>query len=60
VNRTQGRLSRTFVSGAAGSEKIGDSDSGDDADDRDNDQKFDQRKAVLAFGIHFEFLLLKS
>jgi len=29
--------------------------SGDDADDRDNDQKFDQRKAFLAFGSHFTF-----
>src|SRR6185369_14654472 len=60
MNSAQGGLSRTFVGGAAGSEKIGDGDSGDDADDRDDDQKFDQREAFLAFGSHAEFLFLKS
>src|SRR4026208_411885 len=58
VNRTQGRLSRTFISGAARSEEVRDSDCGDDADDRDDDEEFDQRESFLAFGSHANFLLL--
>jgi hypothetical protein len=41
VNRAEGGLSGAFIGCAAGGEKIGDSDSGDNADNRYNDQKFD-------------------
>jgi hypothetical protein len=34
-------LSRTFVRGTAGSKEVGDSDRGDDADNRNDDEKFD-------------------
>ena len=47
------------MSATARSEKIGDGDRGDNADDRDDDQKFNQREAFLAFGSHAEFLFLK-
>src|SRR6185503_8641660 len=60
VDGAERRLGRTFISGTAGSEKIGDSDSGDNADNRNDDEKFDQRKAFLAFGIHSSSVLLKK
>jgi hypothetical protein len=59
MNRAQGRLSRTFVSGTGVCLNLWFGDGVDYADDRDDDQKFDQREAFLAFVSHAKFLLLK-
>jgi hypothetical protein len=50
-------LSRTLIRSAPGSEKIGDSDRGNNADDRYNDEQLDKREALLTF-VHHVFLLL--
>ena len=56
----QGGLGGTFISCAARGEKIWDRDRGDDADDRNDDEKFYQREALLAvFSSHFLFILLE-
>ena len=44
AERTDGRR---FVARHAGAEQAGDRDGGDDADDRHDDQQFDEREALV-------------
>src|SRR5260370_28457048 len=50
-------LFRSLIRSAPGSEKIGDRDGGDDADNRDHDEQLDQREALLIFSRHIFYLL---
>jgi hypothetical protein len=53
-------LGRTLVRSAPGSEKIGDSDSGNNADNRHNDEQLDKREALLILVHHVFHLLLEE
>jgi len=62
MESAEGLLSRAFIGSTAGSEKIGDSDCRDDADDRDHDEQFDKREAFwpLFFSMCFRILLKRD
>src|SRR4029078_4749764 len=48
---------RSLIGGTAGSEQVGDGDRRDNADDHDDDEKFDKREAFLVFHLCIHDLL---